>query len=110
RQADREGENGSGGLSGFAERFGHAMKLLLIALVGAAAWAQVTPERLLRANAEPRNWLSYSGGYMSQRYSPVKQVAPAKVKNLRLKLVFQANSTEKFETTPLVVDGVMYLT
>jgi len=87
------------------------MKLLAFAmLLGAAAWAQVTPDRLLRANTEPRNWLSYSGGYMSQRYTPLAQVTPANVKNLELKWVFQANSTEKFETTPLVVDGVMYLT
>jgi alcohol dehydrogenase (cytochrome c) len=87
------------------------MKFLFVMLgLSAATWAQVTPERLLQANAEPRNWLSYSGGYMSQRYSPLTQITAANVKTLELKWVFQANSTEKFETTPLVVDGVMYLT
>ncbi len=82
----------------------------LVLLLGAAAWAQVTPERLLRAGDEPRNWLSYSGSYMSQRYTALTQITPANVKDLELKWVFQANATEKFETTPLVVDGVMYLT
>jgi alcohol dehydrogenase (cytochrome c) len=89
------------------------MRLLCAAilLLGAgAAWGQVTPERLLRANAEPRNWMSYSGGYMSQRYTPLAQITPANVKSLELKWVFQSNSTEKFETTPLVVEGIMYLT
>jgi alcohol dehydrogenase (cytochrome c) len=86
------------------------MRLILLALLGVTAWAQVTPERLLHANDEPRNWLSYSGSYMSQRYTPLTQITRANVKNLELKWVFQANSTEKFETTPLVVDGIMYLT
>ena len=87
------------------------MKLFCLTIVlSALIQAQVTPERLLQANAEPQNWLSYSGSYMSQRYSPLTQITPANVKNLELKWAFQANSTEKFETTPLVVDGVMYLT
>ena len=45
---------------------------------------------------------------MSQRYSPLDQITPQNVKNLELKWVFQARSLEKFEATPLVVDGIMY--
>ena len=75
-----------------------------------ALQAQVTPDRLLHATNEPQNWLLYSGSYASQRYSQLKQVDPANVKNLELKWVFQAQSLQKFETTPLVVDGIMYLT
>jgi alcohol dehydrogenase (cytochrome c) len=72
--------------------------------------AQVTSERLLHAPNEPQNWLLYSGSYASQRYSQLKQIDPGNVKNLELKWVFQAQSLQKFETTPLVVDGVMYIT
>ena len=72
--------------------------------------AQVTSERLLHAADEPQNWLTYSGTYLSQRYSPLKQIDAANVKNLELKWAFQAQSLQKFETTPLVVDGIMYLT
>src|ERR1043166_6697447 len=36
--------------------------------------AQVTSDRLLRANEEPQNWLTYSGTYFSQRYTPLKQI------------------------------------
>ncbi len=72
--------------------------------------AQVTNERLLHANDEPQNWLTYSGSYVSQRHSLLKQVDPSNVKNLELKWVFQAQSLQKFETTPLVVDGIMYIT
>ena len=45
---------------------------------------------------------------MSQRYSPLDQITPQNVKNLELQWIFQARSLEKFEATPLVVDGVMY--
>jgi alcohol dehydrogenase (cytochrome c) len=75
-----------------------------------ALGAQVTSERLLHAADEPQNWLTYSGTYMSQRYSPLRQIGAANVKNLELKWAFQAQSLQKFETTPLVVDGIMYLT
>jgi len=85
--------------------------LLILALaMPFATHAQVTPDRLLHATNEPQNWLTYSGSYASQRYSLLKQIDPANVKNLELKWVFQAQSLQKFETTPLVVDGIMYLT
>jgi alcohol dehydrogenase (cytochrome c) len=79
-------------------------------LLVCTAQAQVTTERLLNPSAEPQNWLSYSGSYMSQRHSALKQIRPGNVGELELKWVFQAQSLESFETTPLVVDGVMYLT
>src|ERR1700691_5924302 len=68
----------------------------------------VTFNRLLNAGKEPQNWLTYSGSPSSQRFSPLTQIAPANVKNLELQWVWQAKSTEKFEATALVVDGVLY--
>src|SRR5271170_2596349 len=65
-------------------------------------------ERILRADKEPQNWLTYSGSTRSQRHSALNQITPANVKDLVLKWVFQARSLEKHEVTPLVVDGVMY--
>ena len=84
--------------------------LLVASIFPLALEAQVTSDRLLHATNEPQNWLVYSGSYASQRFSQLKQVDPANVKNLELKWVFQAQSLQKFETTPLVVDGIMYLT
>jgi alcohol dehydrogenase (cytochrome c) len=86
------------------------LALSLLLLISSVLQAQVSFERLLRAADEPQNWLTYSGGYDSQRYSRLRQVTPANVRNLEQKWVFQAESLEKFETTPLVVDGIMYLT
>jgi alcohol dehydrogenase (cytochrome c) len=70
--------------------------------------AQVSFDRLLHSGDTPQDWLNYSGGYLSQRYSPLDQITPANAANLEQKWVFQARSLEKFEATPLVVDGVMY--
>jgi alcohol dehydrogenase (cytochrome c) len=85
---------------------------LLVALAACAgtAQAQVTFERLKNASAEPHNWLTYSGSYMSQRHTALDEIRPSNVSDLELKWVFQAQSLESFETTPLVVDGIMYLT
>ncbi len=86
------------------------MRAITVGLVFAsAALGQVAWDRLLHAEREPQNWLSYSGTINSQRYSTLEEIHPSNVANLELKWVFQANSFEKFEATPLVVDGVMYV-
>jgi len=87
--------------------------LLLVVIAAATLHAQlpVTSDRILRAEQESQNWLTYSGGYKSQRYSPLDQITPANVKNLEQQWVFQVRSlglNDKFEATPLVVDGIMY--
>src|SRR4029079_9128705 len=74
----------------------------------ASLQAQVTFERILRADREPQNWISYSGTPFNQRYSPLTQINTANVKNLELQWVWQARSLEKFETTALAVNGVLY--
>ena len=41
---------------------------------GLSLWAQVTHERLLKADGEPGNWLTYSGNYSGHRYSALDQI------------------------------------
>jgi len=72
--------------------------------------AQVTFERLLNASNEPQNWLTYSGDYAGHRFSTLDQVNKANVHSLTAKWVYQTAATGKFETTPLVVDGILYAT
>jgi alcohol dehydrogenase (cytochrome c) len=86
------------------------MALLLLVVGTTALPAQLSYERLLQAEKEPGNWLTYSGSYKSQHYSTLNQIRRDNVGNLELKWVFQARSLEKFEATPLVVDQVMYVT
>jgi alcohol dehydrogenase (cytochrome c) len=68
----------------------------------------VSFDRLLKANAEPQNWMVYGGSFTSQRHSLLTQITPANAKDLELKWVFQSRSLEKHEVTPLVVNGTMY--
>ncbi len=70
--------------------------------------AQVSFERIREAADEPHNWLSYSGTLDNQRYSRLDQIDTRNVDELELAWVWQARSLEKFEATPLVVDGVLY--
>ena len=74
---------------------------LLAALLtfAAAAYGQVSSERLLSAEDNPENWLTYSGSYNSQRHSKLDQIKRENVKDLQLKWVFQAESLEKFQAT-----------
>jgi alcohol dehydrogenase (cytochrome c) len=83
---------------------------ILLSLIPGLLSAQVTYERLAAAAQEPQNWLTYSATYNSQRYSALDRITPRNVKTLEQKWVFQAESLQKFEATPLVIDGIMYLT
>jgi len=77
--------------------------------LAAAASGQLTYERLLKADGEPDNWLTYSGNYRGWRNSRLDQVNRSNVKDLKLAWVYQMPVTMKIESTPLVVDGVMYV-
>ena len=97
-----------------------ATLLALIALVApVAATAQedegpalrpVTWERLLNAADEPENWLMYSGTLDSKRYSGLDLIHNRNVGDLELKWAYQIPEIDRAETTPLVVDGVMFVT
>ena len=78
-------------------------------LFSTLTYAQLSYDRLLRADAEPGSWLTYSGNYGGWRYSRLDQITRDNVKNLKLAWVYQMATTHRIETTPLVVDGVMYL-
>ena len=84
--------------------------LLLVSWLPTGAAAQVSFERLLRADEEPENWLTYSGTYSSNRHTRLDEITPDNVDGLELAWVLQAQSLEVFQATPLVVDGIMYVT
>lgn len=72
------------------------------------AGAQVSYERVLGAQREPQNWLTYSGSYRGWRHSDLNQINTRNVARLSLQWAFQVDELGAFETTPLVVDGVLY--
>jgi alcohol dehydrogenase (cytochrome c) len=85
------------------------MRLGIVFAVVSSLTAQVTFERIVNSQKEPGNWLTYSGNYAAHRFSTLNQVTDANVSGLRPLWAYQVNSLQKFETTPIVVDGVMYI-
>jgi alcohol dehydrogenase (cytochrome c) len=87
------------------------MKLLTGFLVAiGTVTAQVGFDRIGGSQGEPQNWVTYNGSLQSTHYSALDQIKSSNVAHLELKWVSQVDSLEKFEATPLVVDGVMYVT
>jgi len=56
------------------------------------------------------NWTSYNGDYTGRRYSSLHEIDTTNVHALRTAWVFHPGNSEKLEATPLVVNGVIYLT
>jgi len=91
-------------------RTGTVAALSALTLVAASRLgAQVPYERIVSAESEPESWLTYSGSYSSWRYSTLDEITPANVADLKVQWVYQT-APGPVETTPIVADGVMYLT
>jgi len=85
--------------------------VMLMALCAAVpTLAQVPYQRLLNSDAEPQNWLMYGGNYASQRFSGLKEITPQNAANLRVAWVYQMRGGGVMESSPLIVDGIMYVT
>ena len=85
------------------------MKSVLAIALTLPLSAQVGYERILRSDAEPGNWLTYSGNYAAHRYSSLDSITESNVGKLQPIWIYQTSSLQKFETSPIVVDGIMYI-
>ena len=65
--------------------------------------------RLAHAEREPQNWLTYWGSYASEHFSELKQINRHNVSGLQAKWAMPMPGSSPVEATPLVVDGVMYV-
>ena len=72
--------------------------------------AIVTQDMLSRADGDANNFLHTNGNYAQTRYYPASQINKDNVKKLRPAWIFQTEVVESQETTPIVVNGVMYIT
>ena len=80
------------------------------ALAGEVQHTAVTDDMLLNAEAATKNWLTYGQNYSNTRYVRSKQINAQNAHTLVPRWVYQTGGPiGSFETTPLVVDGVMYL-
>lgn len=76
----------------------------------AAAQPPVTDEMLLTADMDPNNWLMAGRDYAGTRFSPLSKINTANVKRLVPKWSFSLGTLDAQNTTPLVNNGVMYVT
>jgi alcohol dehydrogenase (cytochrome c) len=80
--------------------------------------ADMTFERALNASKEPQNWLLYYGNYQGYRFSPLTAINTETVKNLKPVFAVALGGLQSggryafgnLEGTPLVEDGIMYVT
>ncbi len=71
--------------------------------------AQVDTARLENAAQEPEMWLTYGGGYDEQRHSALSQINRDTLPELGVGWVYEMAKPRGAEATPIVVDGVMYV-
>jgi alcohol dehydrogenase (cytochrome c) len=70
----------------------------------------VSSQDILAGLQDGTKWLTYSGNYFGHRHSPLTQITPENVAQLKSVWTFQTGSTGNFQSTPLVIDGVLYVT
>ena len=80
---------------------------------GASASASIgkidTP-RIVNAESEPGNWLAYGRTYAEQRHSPLTQINKKTIGDLELAFSVDMYTTRGLEASPIVVDGILYMT
>jgi glucose dehydrogenase len=77
---------------------------------GQAMVSPVTQQQLDAADKSVNNFLLTNGNYAQTRFHPARQIARNNVKNLHVAWIFQTDVKESLETSPIVVDGVMFVT
>ena len=97
--------------------------VIVLALISSAVQAQevqgatlfgnmdvVTQDMLDRADGDANNFLHTNGNYAQTRYYPASQINKDNVRKLRPAWIFQTEVMESMETSPLIINGVMYAT
>jgi glucose dehydrogenase len=89
--------------------FGAGCALLMLSCTAQAVDAIHDDARLLQAGRDQSNWLTYSRDYSNQRFSPLTQINAATVSRLAPRWIYQSGIASTFQASPIVVDGVMYV-
>ena len=111
RSSYHRGHRGRRGIPHRPRRFrGGLIVCLFFGFFTSTALAQVTFERLVNSAKEPQNWMTYSGDYTGKRFSSLDQINITNARTMVAKWVYQTGATGKLESTPLVVDGILYAT
>ena len=90
-------------------RFGLvAVSAVSLAGILASVLAHARQSDLRSVAVEGQNWSAYGGGPLNQHYSPLAQINRENVKNLEVAWKFDSGETGGLQTSPLMVDGVLY--
>ncbi|MGE0662485.1 MAG: PQQ-dependent dehydrogenase, methanol/ethanol family [Hyphomonadaceae bacterium] len=79
-------------------------------LSGCGGPANVNSARMAAADREPGNWMSHGRTYSEERYSPLRAINADNVNELGLAWSYELREPRGAEATPIVIDGVMYVT
>src|ERR1700681_3228526 len=90
--------------------FSQEVKQEAKSMSGAAKIVPVTQSQLNAAAKSTNNFLLTNGNYAQTRFHPARQISRESVKKLHVSWIFQTDVKESLETSPIVVDAVMYVT
>ncbi len=96
-------------MSAIGRRLSFAFTLSVLAFVVVQA-QDIATRDVADGLANPARWLTYSGDYTGQRFSPLTEITPANADQLAAQWTFQTGVVNKFEATPIVIDGTLYIT
>ncbi|MEO8259661.1 MAG: acido-empty-quinoprotein group A [Acidobacteriota bacterium] len=85
-----------------------ASTLLAVVQAAAAPGQSVPAERLLAPAVD--SWPTYHGDYSGQHHSRLTEITPDNVHRMTLAWAFQTNAAQQIKATPILVNGVIYLT
>jgi len=88
-------------------RYPELVVVLCVSLT-AAAGQSVEPDMLLTPPAD--TWPTFHGDYSGRRHSSLAQITPANVNQMTLAWAFQTNQTQQIKASPILVNGVIYIT
>ncbi len=87
-----------------------ALAFATLAYLPIVSAQEITSNDLIDGLKNQERWLAYSGDYAGQRNSPLTQITTENVYQLAARWAFQSGVLGKFEATPIVIDGILYVT
>ena len=83
--------------------------VLVIALALATPLVAQSVDPALLLKPSPDSWPTYHGDYSGQHHSALTQITPTNVQQMTLAWAFQTNQTQSIKATPIVVNGIVYV-
>ena len=88
----------------------HFLVLPLLFLIFSCSEAVDSKNPLVDFNSSPNEWLLHGRTYAEERHSPLDQINTSNVDQIGLSWSFETGTNRGHETTPIVKDGVMFIT